>query len=116
MLFMEGSVEVVEQAVADINGTFCGLCDQWPAIEFLRARGVAIVIAIEWVECAKCCPTRTEGFRGVLEETADIGTNHRYLEERSESKHARNRKTVMRPGTVGVRLACLANIISVSPT
>ena len=50
-LLVEGGVDVVEQAVADVVGVAGGFCNGLPEVEFLGDGGVSVVVAREWVEC-----------------------------------------------------------------
>jgi len=49
-LLVEGRVDVVEEAVADVVGVAGGSGDGGPDVEFLRDGGVAVVVAGEGVE------------------------------------------------------------------
>jgi hypothetical protein len=56
VLFVKGRVEVVEQAIAHVDGVFRCLGDQRPAVEFLRDRSIAVMVAVEWIECSEHSP------------------------------------------------------------
>ena len=78
---MERGVDVVEQAVADGDGVAgCG-ASEWLAVEFLGDGGVAGVVAHEGVEGAEGGPACAEGFGCVACEAADVGADHRDLED-----------------------------------
>lgn len=49
-LLVEGGVDVVEEAVADVVGVAGGFCDGLPDVEFLGDGGVSVVVAGEGVE------------------------------------------------------------------
>jgi hypothetical protein len=49
-LLVEGCVDVVEQAVADVVGVAGSFCDGLPDVEFLGDGGVSVVVAGEGVE------------------------------------------------------------------
>lgn len=49
-LLVEGGVDVVEQAVADVVGVASGFCDGLPDVELLRDGCISVVVTREWVE------------------------------------------------------------------
>jgi hypothetical protein len=53
VLLVEGRIEVVEQAVASVDGILRRLGDERPAEEFLRERGVAVMVAIDGLNAPK---------------------------------------------------------------
>ena len=72
MLLVEGRVEIVEQTVAKVDGVLRRFGDQWPAVEFLRGRGVAVMVAVERIECPECGPSSTQRLSCVPSESASV--------------------------------------------
>lgn len=91
-------VDVVEQAVADVNCLAGSLSDAIPAVELLRDVGdVAVVVAVEGRKGAEHSPASAEGLGGVVGEAADVGADHWDLVDGGEGEHAANGDAVSVP-------------------
>jgi len=81
-LAVESGVNVIQQAVTDVDSLAGGLCDDGPAVEFLRdCRRVLVVVAEEGAEGAEHSPAGTEFLVRRTAETTDVGSDHGYLED-----------------------------------
>ena len=103
VLLVEGRIEVIKQTVANVDRVLRRLGDEGPAVELLRDRGVAVMVAVERIECSKCGPSRAQSLSRVPSKSANVRPDHWDLEDRGKAKHSWDREPIMRPFAMGVR-------------
>lgn len=95
---MQRGVDVIEQAVTDVDCLAGSRCHAIPAVELLRDLGdVAVVVAVEGGEGAENGPAGAEGLGGVVGEAADVGADHGDLVDGGEGEHAADGDAVAVP-------------------
>jgi hypothetical protein len=97
-LVVESGVDVIEQAVTDVDRLAGGLGNAVPAVELLGDLGdVAVVVAVEGGEGAEHGPAGAELLGGVVGEAADVGADHGDLVDGGEGEHAADADAVSEP-------------------
>ena len=87
-LLVECGVDVVEEAVPDVDHFPSCRCHSWPLIELLwNVWRIAVVITVKWRESTKGGPSSAELFSRVVCVTAYIGPNHWNLVDGSKGQH-----------------------------
>lgn len=95
---MEGGVDVIKQAVTDVDGLAGGHSNALPAIELLwDVGGQPVVVAVEGLEGTEHGPASAEGLGGVVAKTADVGADHGDLEDGGEVEHTSDSDAVAIP-------------------
>lgn len=97
-LAVECGVDVVEQAITDVDCLAGSLGDAVPAVELLWDLGdVAVVVAVEGSKGAEHGPAGAELLVGVVGETAHVGADHGDLVDGGEGEHASDGDAVSEP-------------------
>ena len=97
-LLVQGGVDVVEQAVADVDGLAGALGDDGPAVELLADGGrVLVVVAEEGAEGTQGSPAGAEGLLGAAGEAANVGADHGDLEDGGEGEDLGDAAAVVLP-------------------
>lgn len=96
---MQRGVDVIEQAVTDIDSLASSHSDALPAVELLRDVGfVVVVVAVEGGEGAEHGPAGAEGLGGVVGVAANVGADHGDLVDGGKGQHAADGEAVAEPG------------------
>lgn len=94
---VHGSIDVVEQAVTDVNGLAGAAGHGRPAVKLLANVAQVVVVAVECAESAEGGPSSAELFVCVAAEATDIRTDHAELEEGGECQHGADGDGVVAP-------------------
>lgn len=97
-LLVLGSVDVIEQAVADIDGLAGGLSHTLPAVELLADDGkVLVVVAVKGSKGTEHGPASAERLGRVSTEATNISAHHRDLVDRSKGHHCVDALAIVLP-------------------
>ena len=99
-LLIQRSVDVVQEAIADVNHLLGCSGHGFPSVELLsNRRRVAVVVTVEGAESTEGGPSRAQLLGGVIRIAADVGSYHGNLVDGGKGKHGSNGDLVMQPVT-----------------